>query len=255
MWRNGIYPYAHYHSMIHEALVIGRGRAKVRVRRHSGGRDRHRARRRRHPAGRHRASSLTHSPDLVVIGAYPPSGKYNLAAAARPSTPRRSPRSLKCRCPRPIRSSAKGAADRAVASMISDWLAFWDSSHSIYVNARHKDVHYRLIAQQIAALVSTPASAGARLRLRRGATRPSRRGSSRAALPVRSRAKGPCRRRRALCRSSQNPSRHAARGRAFAGAFARSHRAAFGRAISFARRIRELLALFRRLLKPAASWW
>ena len=38
--------------------------------------------------------------------------------------------------------------------MIADWLAFWDSSHVIYVNARHKDVHYRLIADQIAALVS-----------------------------------------------------------------------------------------------------
>ena len=30
MWRNGIYPYVHYHSMIHEALGIARGRAKVR---------------------------------------------------------------------------------------------------------------------------------------------------------------------------------------------------------------------------------
>jgi SAM-dependent methyltransferase len=37
--------------------------------------------------------------------------------------------------------------------MISDWLAFWDGSHFIYVNARHKDAHYRLIAQEIAALV------------------------------------------------------------------------------------------------------
>ncbi|HEU0217474.1 MAG TPA: methyltransferase domain-containing protein [Stellaceae bacterium] len=36
---------------------------------------------------------------------------------------------------------------------MSGWLAFWDSPHSIYVNARHKDVHYRLIAEQIAALV------------------------------------------------------------------------------------------------------
>jgi SAM-dependent methyltransferase len=40
--------------------------------------------------------------------------------------------------------------------MISDWPAFWDSSHFIYVNARHKDVHYRLIAQQVAALISRP---------------------------------------------------------------------------------------------------
>ncbi len=37
--------------------------------------------------------------------------------------------------------------------MISDWLAFWDSPHFIYVNARHKDVHYRLIAKEITALL------------------------------------------------------------------------------------------------------
>ena len=37
--------------------------------------------------------------------------------------------------------------------MISDWLAFWDSRHFLYANARHKDVHYRLVAQAIAALV------------------------------------------------------------------------------------------------------
>ena len=40
--------------------------------------------------------------------------------------------------------------------MSSGWLTFWDSSHSIYVNARHRDVHYSLIAQQIVALVSSP---------------------------------------------------------------------------------------------------
>ncbi len=40
--------------------------------------------------------------------------------------------------------------------MTTDWLAFWDSPHSIYVSARHKDVHYRLIAKEIAALVPGP---------------------------------------------------------------------------------------------------
>jgi len=36
------------------------------------------------------------------------------------------------------------------------WLAFWDTSRSIYVNARHKNVHYRLIAQEIAGYLSSP---------------------------------------------------------------------------------------------------
>jgi SAM-dependent methyltransferase len=34
---------------------------------------------------------------------------------------------------------------------MGDWIAFWDSEHSIYVNARHRDVHYRKIAQDIRA--------------------------------------------------------------------------------------------------------
>ena len=30
LWRNGIYPYVHYHSMIHEGMALARGRARVR---------------------------------------------------------------------------------------------------------------------------------------------------------------------------------------------------------------------------------
>jgi SAM-dependent methyltransferase len=41
---------------------------------------------------------------------------------------------------------------------MSDWRSFWDSAHSIYVNARHKDVHYREIADQIAAFMPGPAA-------------------------------------------------------------------------------------------------
>jgi len=37
-----------------------------------------------------------------------------------------------------------------------DWLSFWNSPHSIYVNAHHRDVHYRDVAMQIRALVPSP---------------------------------------------------------------------------------------------------
>jgi SAM-dependent methyltransferase len=40
--------------------------------------------------------------------------------------------------------------------MTAQWLAFWDTPHPIYVNARHKDIHYRRIAQEIATLVASP---------------------------------------------------------------------------------------------------
>ena len=42
--------------------------------------------------------------------------------------------------------------------MISDWLSFWDQPNSIYVNARHKDVHYRLIARDMAREIAAAAA-------------------------------------------------------------------------------------------------
>jgi SAM-dependent methyltransferase len=39
---------------------------------------------------------------------------------------------------------------------MSDWRSFWDSEHSIYVNARHKDVHYRDMAEAIVGFVPGP---------------------------------------------------------------------------------------------------
>jgi SAM-dependent methyltransferase len=36
---------------------------------------------------------------------------------------------------------------------MGDWIAFWNSEHTIYVNARHRDVHYRTIARDIRAHV------------------------------------------------------------------------------------------------------
>ena len=83
MWRNGIYPYPHYHSMIHEAMGIARGQATVRFGGEKG----------REieimpgdvvilPAGTGH-QCLRQTPTLVVIGAYPPSGKYNLCRASK----------------------------------------------------------------------------------------------------------------------------------------------------------------------------
>src|SRR5205085_6705333 len=39
---------------------------------------------------------------------------------------------------------------------MTTWREFWDKPHSIYVNDRHKDVHYRDIADGIAAFVLGP---------------------------------------------------------------------------------------------------
>ena len=90
MWRNGIFPYVHYHSMIHEGMGIARGRAKVRFGGNKGQEveltqgDVVRA------AGRHRAS--------MPLGQPRPDGDRHLsagpgsttsAAAARANTPRR----------------------------------------------------------------------------------------------------------------------------------------------------------------------
>ena len=39
---------------------------------------------------------------------------------------------------------------------MKDWIDFYDSAHSIYVSARHRDLHFRLLADHIAAYVPSP---------------------------------------------------------------------------------------------------
>jgi uncharacterized protein YjlB len=83
MWRNGIYPYVHYHSMIHEGMGVARGRAKVRF---GGARGRELDLGQGDvcvlPAGTGH-QCLWASPDLMVIGAYPKTGRYDLCRGSR----------------------------------------------------------------------------------------------------------------------------------------------------------------------------
>ena len=39
---------------------------------------------------------------------------------------------------------------------MKDWIDFYDSAHLIYVSARHRDLHFRLLADQIAGYVQSP---------------------------------------------------------------------------------------------------
>ena len=77
MWRNGIFPYVHYHSQIHEGMGIARGRAKVRFGGDAGQDfDIKQGDVVVLPAGTGH-QCLWASPDLMVIGAYPRAGRYD----------------------------------------------------------------------------------------------------------------------------------------------------------------------------------
>ena len=84
-WRDGIYPFVHYHAMIHEVLGIARGRARVQLGGHGGETFEFTAgdvvvl-----PAGTGHQRVMG-SDDLLVIGAYPPDDTYNLCRGDNPA--------------------------------------------------------------------------------------------------------------------------------------------------------------------------
>ena len=82
-WRNGVYDFTHHHSQIHEVLGVARGSAQVLF-----GGDSGRAFRVTAgdvailPAGTGH-QCLWHSTDLVVIGAYPKTGRFDLCRGSK----------------------------------------------------------------------------------------------------------------------------------------------------------------------------
>ena len=79
MWRNGVFPYVHYHSMIHEGMA---GAPRCASAAHGEEIDLSQGDVVVLPAGTSH-QGLWASPDLMVIGAYPKNGRYDLCRGSK----------------------------------------------------------------------------------------------------------------------------------------------------------------------------
>lgn len=113
-WRDGIYDYVHYHSRIHEVLGVARGTVTIEF---GGSRGRKLSLKPGDvavlPAGTgHRCVTATR--DLLVVGAYPPSGTYDECTT---SEDHRQALKTVGRVPRPRRDPVYGAR----GGLVSVW--------------------------------------------------------------------------------------------------------------------------------------
>lgn len=112
-WRDGIYDYAHYHSRIHEVLGVARGAVTVEF----GGARGSKLKLKAGdvailPAGTgHRCVSA--SEDLLVVGAYPPTGTYDECTTSEDH--KQAVKTIR-RVPRPRRDPVYGARGRLVST-------------------------------------------------------------------------------------------------------------------------------------------
>ena len=109
MWRNGVFPFVHYHAMIHEALGVARGHGRVQLGGHQGQVFNFKAGDVAIlPAGTGH-QKLMASDDFLIVGGYPPEGTYNLCRGDNPAERDKALRTIP-RVPLPLNDPVLGTS-------------------------------------------------------------------------------------------------------------------------------------------------